>query len=81
MGGILNQFDLSRAEADCPTELKEAIAAELAKAPPLVKFVELVRRRKSIADLNRLLESIYDEADETGVWCSLNPSATEGQLK
>ena len=78
LGSILAEFDLSRGEEDCPAELKEAIAAELAKAPPLVKFVELVKRRKTIADLIRLLEGIYDEADATGVWCGLK---TEGNRK
>jgi hypothetical protein len=76
LGSILVQHDLSRIEEDCPAELKEAIATEIAKALPLVKFVEVVRRRKSIADLTRLMEAIYDEADATSVWCGLAPEAT-----
>jgi hypothetical protein len=71
LGSVLEKYDLSRVEEDCPMEVKEAIAAEIAKAPPLVKFVEVVRRSKSIAALKRLLEGIYDEADETGVWCGI----------
>ncbi len=63
------EFDLSRFEDDAPEVAKDRIAAELSKAQPLAHFAPLVRAAKSVAELNRLLNRIYDRADECSVWC------------
>ena len=72
---VLNQcnedFDLSRHEEDCPEEVKEALAAEVAKAWPLARFSQKIRACKSIAELNRILEVVWDAADTERVWCGL----------
>ena len=65
------KYDLSRFEEDCPEEVKEMIAAEIAKAFPLKRFVAPIKACKSIAELNRLLDKIYDAADLNRVWCGI----------
>jgi hypothetical protein len=65
------QHDLTHVEEDCPEEVKEAIATEIIKAWPLKRFAPVVREAKSIAEVNRVLKSIYDEADRSSVWCGL----------
>jgi hypothetical protein len=74
LGSVLEKcnekFDLSRHEEDCPEEVRELIATEVSKAMPLHRFSRRVRAVKSIAELNRLLALIYDEADRSLVWCS-----------
>lgn len=68
---MCDRHDLTRAEDDCPEEVKEAIAKELEKAPPLAHFAGQFRRCRAIAAVNRLLEKMYDEADRTRVWCGI----------
>lgn len=65
------QFDLSRYEEDCPSEVKEAIVKEISKAMPLKRFVPTLRDSLSIAEVNRVIQCIYDEADRSLVWCGL----------
>jgi hypothetical protein len=65
------KFDLTRVEKSCPRAVKRAIADELDKAPPLSQFANKIRAAKSIAEVNRLLDAIYDAADTSGVWCGL----------
>jgi hypothetical protein len=75
LAGVMLQcaekHDLTRVEEDCPEDVKELIAVEISKADPLKRFAESVRNSKSIAELNRILQKIYDEADFRRVWCGL----------
>jgi hypothetical protein len=68
---VSENYDLSREEEDCPAEVKEAIAVELEKAPPLKRFAEHIRNAKSIAKVNRVLDNVWDEADYSKVWCGV----------
>jgi hypothetical protein len=43
------KYDLDFVEEDCPEEVKEALALEVAKAAPLVRFASSFRKAKSIA--------------------------------
>jgi len=63
------EFDLSRHEEDCPVAAKERIAEQLELSPPLVRFATRVRECKSIAEVNRVLVHVFDEADSSRVWC------------
>jgi hypothetical protein len=65
------EHDLAHVEEDCPEEVKEAIATEIVKAWPLKRFAQTIRQAKSIAEVNRILENIYDEADRSSVWCGI----------
>ena len=67
----VEQYDLSRVEEDCPIEIKELIATEISKAPPLACFATAIRNCKSIAELDRTLTKIYDRADLRLVWCGI----------
>ncbi len=62
------KHDLSRQEDPCPQEVLDALSKEVSKAPPLVHFVGRIKRAKTIAALNRILEIVYDEADRFLVW-------------
>lgn len=64
-----SEHDLSRLEEDCPAEVKEAIAVEVAKSSTLGYFAGRIRRAKSIAAVNRVLARLFDEADKFKVWC------------
>lgn len=65
------QYDLTRAEEKCPDEVKELIAAEISKALPLRRFAASLRTCKSIAEFNRVLDRVYNEADLMRVWCGI----------
>ena len=71
LGKCNEEHDLSRFEEPCPAEVREAVAKEITKALPLVRFAKQVRAVKSIAEFNRVLARIYDEADEKLVWCGM----------
>ena len=66
-----DKYDLECFEKPCPDEVKTAIAAEIAQAPPLAGWKDDVLQCKTIAELNRLLERILDRADDYRVWCGL----------
>lgn len=65
------KHDLERHEEPCPKEVKEALAKELEKAWPLHRFCEKILNAKSIAQVNRILENVWNAADTEGVWCGL----------
>lgn len=73
LGEVLRQisenYDLNRAEEDCPVEVKIAVATEVEKAAPLAHFGKRIRRAKTIAKVNRILQEVYNEADYSKVWC------------
>ena len=75
LAGVLQQcadkYDLTRVEEPCPDEVKQLIVTEIAKAPPLKRFVRSIQTAKAIAELNRVLEKIYDAADFERVWCGI----------
>jgi hypothetical protein len=75
LAGVLDkaceEFDLSLVENDCPKAVKENIANELKKAFPLARFAPRIMKAKSIAAVNRILNTVYDEADRSKVWCGL----------
>lgn len=62
-------FDLSEVEKDCPEEAKEMLAVELEKALPLFRFASEIRKAKSIAKVNRILDKVLNTADAKSVWC------------
>ena len=66
-----DEFDLTCHEEDCPTEVKEMLATELAKSQRLGHFANQMRSVKSIAAMNRLLVRVYDEADRFKIWLGL----------
>lgn len=63
------KHDLSRFEEPCPEEVKIALAEEVKKAWPLQRFAGYITERKSIAELNRILENLFNAADREKVWC------------
>ena len=71
LGKAGEKFDLSRAEEDCPDEVKNDLAAEVAKSIWLSRFSGRLRGARSIAEVNRILEQVFDEADRHRVWCGL----------
>lgn len=71
LSDMADQHDLERVEEPCPEEVKTAIATEIEKALPLHRFAKQIRQAKSIAAVNRILNKIYDEADQSAVWCGL----------
>lgn len=66
------EFDLSRHEEFCPEEVRELLAKECEKARPLRRFATPIRDAQSIAEVNRILENVYDVADIQGVWCGFS---------
>lgn len=62
---------LEREEEPCPAEVTEAIATELSKAFPLMRFAPKVKAAQSIAEVNRILARVFDEADKSKVWCGM----------
>jgi len=68
---VSDEFDLTRHEEPCPEEVREALAVECEKAPPLQRFGRQIREAKSIAEVNRILDTVYSVADEQLVWCGL----------
>jgi hypothetical protein len=64
---VTEEYNLEGEEL-CPDEAKEALAAEVEKAPPLTHFGQRIRKCKSVAGVNRLLDEIYDAADAALVW-------------
>lgn len=63
------KYDLSRFEEPCPEEVKTALAEEVKKAWPLQRFAGYITECQSIAELNRILENLYNAADRERVWC------------
>jgi hypothetical protein len=68
---VSEDFDLTRVEEPCPEEVRDALAAECEKAQPLYRFGQQFRDAKSIAEVNRILDSVFTVADEKLVWCGL----------
>lgn len=64
------QYDFND-DDDVPEEVKEAVAQELLKAPPLREFADQVRDAVTVADLDDILRDVYDMADFERVWCGL----------
>lgn len=64
-----DEFDFEKLEAPCPQEAKTAIAVEIARALPLKRFRQQIIDCQTIAEMNRVLERIYDAADRSKVWC------------
>lgn len=64
------EFDLTRHEEPCPKIALKRLADEVAKAPPLAHFSRRFLRCKSIAEANRVLDEVYNEADVALVWCA-----------
>ena len=75
LAGVLKQaseeYDLSCVEKPCPLKVKRALAAELRKASPIAFMSAAITKAKSIAEVNRVLNSVYDVADRRNVWCGL----------
>jgi flagellar motor switch protein FliM len=63
--------DLSHYEEECPQDVKDLIAAEISKAWPLTRLAPRVTESKTIAELNRVLQLVYDVADAELVWCGI----------
>ena len=64
-----DEFDLSRYEEDAPVEVKEKLALEVSKVWPTARFANKFREAKTIAEVNRILESVFDTCDKHRVWC------------
>ena len=63
------QFDLTRLEESVPVEVRRALSEEVKKALPLVRFAPTIMDARSIAEMNRILENVFDTADAELVWC------------
>lgn len=68
---INEKFDLSRHEDLCPDEAKELLAKVVEKSIWLKRFSANFRGAKSIAEVNRIIEQVYNRADQHRVWCGL----------
>lgn len=66
-----DQFDLTRLEEPCPQEVKDMICAEIKKSNVLNCHVFRIQSCKTIAELNRKLERVFDDADKFLIWCGL----------
>lgn len=78
---VNDEFDLSRHEEDCPTEVKERIAAEVRKSPQLEYLADDLLECESIAEFNRMLNCVFDEADAERVWCGFPKTHSERHRK
>ena len=65
------RFDLSRHEEPMPTEAAERLACAVESSVWLQRFGRQIREAKSIAEVNRILASVFNEADKKLVWCGL----------
>lgn len=65
------KYDLEREEEPCPPEVGEALAAEASKSIWLNRFGSELRASKSIAETNRILNRLYNDADRHRVWCGM----------
>jgi hypothetical protein len=65
------RHDMSKYERKCPKTVKMQIAAELRKAPPLQHFAKQIEDAESIAEVNRIIDEVYDAADANLIWCGL----------
>jgi len=68
---LSEQYDLECPKEPCPQEVKEALAKELQKAPPLAHYAKKIQKATSIAQVNRILNSVFNTADASLVWCGL----------
>ena len=66
-----DRYDLSRVEEDCPDAVKVALANEIRKARPIAGYANDIIACVSIAELNRMLDRVYDSADKNLVWCGM----------
>lgn len=66
---LSEQYDLTNHEEPCPDEVREQLALEVEKAWPLNMYGKKLRKAKSIAELNRILNNVFDRADLEMVWC------------
>ncbi len=64
-----SKYDFSIVEEECPKEVLDATCEEISKSIFLSKFKCEVKKCKSIAAFNRVLEKIYNEADRRRIWC------------
>lgn len=65
------QHDLTRHEEKCPQECLDALADEISKAVPLRAWPSKIRSCRTIAELNRVLDGVYNAADRSRVWCGI----------
>lgn len=68
---VSEEYDLTRLEEPCPVEVRDALAVECEKVFPLRRFGKKFRDAKSIAEVNRILDDVFDVADKKLVWCGL----------
>ncbi len=62
------KHDLSQHELPCPQEACNALAVECEKSANLACYGPLLRRAGSIAEVNRILEAVYADADRFRIW-------------
>lgn len=65
------KYDLDREEEPAPEEVRIALSKEVSKSIFLIDFSIPLLEAKSIAELNRILNQVYDEADRRKIWCGL----------
>lgn len=65
------KFDLSKHEEAVPEEVKTRISDCLSSSNILNAWASKVRHSRSIAELNRILDEIYDIADRQKIWLGL----------
>lgn len=68
---LSEEFDLSEVERPCPTVVKNKIANEVERVTVLKPFGKQIRKSRSIAAVNRILEQVFQVADENLVWCGM----------
>ena len=71
VASVSDEFDLTRLEEDCPEEAKSRLAAEVEKSSWLRRHGKRLREARSIAEVNRILESVFEDADRHLIWCGL----------
>ena len=63
------KYDLSCVELNAPEEVKEWISQEIRKSIWLNRHITPIKNAKTIAELNRILERVFNDADQYKVWC------------
>lgn len=69
LAGVLRNAPDGELDEPCEQSVKDAICAELARAPTLNQFCARIRRATTNHRVNKILSDVYGVADATGVWC------------
>ena len=69
--GLSEKYDLSCEEEPCPEEVKLLLSQEVEKAIPIARFGNKIKKCVTIAEVNSVIDDVYDIADRESIWCGL----------